>query len=252
MTHVESSESRRITAQVAVELSGVARSYSRAGGVIRALTGVDLEVYEGEFVVVRGAGDSGKSSLLRLIAGLERATTGRVTLLGHDFSRMNDRAIDLFRRQHLGVAMQTPLLIDHLTVEMNVALPLLIGGKPMAEVRSAVAACLDALKIGALAKADARAVSRGEARRIAIARTLVHGPSVVIADNPTADLDRLVAADVIRVLRTPPAGTHRTAVIASNDPDITVFADRIVELRHGTLMSDTGRLVGIRCGHYVA
>jgi len=165
---------------------------------------------------------------------------------------MSDRAIDLFRREYLGLAMQSSLLVDHLNVESNVGLPLLIGGRPIAEIRPAVAELLEALKIGHLAKANPKEISRGEARRISIARMLIHKPRLALADEPTLDLDRNGAADVVRLLRGSNPSAHRSALVVSNDPDVTVYADRIVEVRGGKLWSDTGTIVGIRSGSHVA
>lgn len=240
------------SASLAVELDAVTKIYRGDLGSLSALAGVSLKVPNGQFVVVRGHAGSGKSTLLRLVAGIERANSGRLLVLGNDFRRLHTRAIDLLRRQHIGVTLQSALLIKHLNVESNVALPLLISGNHVSEAREAVSKLLEALRIGHLARTDSHHLSRGEAKRVAIARMLIHRPRLVLADEPTIDLDRQSVPDVVQLIRSTARESDRATLVFSNDPDVTVFADRIVELRCGQLHGDTGQIIGIRSASHVA
>ena len=237
---------------LAVELCAVQKRYERDKAAIAALRPLDLVVPDGQFLIVRGASGSGKSTLLRLIAGMERASSGRICLFGRDLSSLDSRALDIFRRDNIGMALQSSLLVRNLTVRENVGLPLLLAGRRDEAAKGAVESMLDALGIGNLAGSEARLLSRGEARRVALARALVHDPRLVLADEPTMDLDRRAIEPAMQALRGYRCECRRGVIVVSNDPDVTVYADRVIELAAGAIVADNGEIRGIRSGTSVA
>ncbi|MEU9831280.1 ABC transporter ATP-binding protein [Streptosporangium sp. NPDC048047] len=212
--------------------------YGRGPGLVRALDGVELEAAAGETLAVMGPSGSGKSTLLHLLGGLERPSAGEVWLAGRRIDGMSEKALARLRRRSIGFVFQAFHLVDELTAAENVELPALLAGRSLRTARRRAAELLDHVGLGDRARRLPSAMSGGERQRVAVARALVNEPLVVLADEPTGNLDSAATADVLRLLdglRT--AG--QTLVIVTHDTRVAAVADRLVSLRDGVLVEET-------------
>jgi putative ABC transport system ATP-binding protein len=213
-----------------IRLAGLARTY--AGPPPRPLfAGLDLAVPRGEFLAVLGESGSGKSTLLNLIAGLDVPDAGSVEVDGTALSALDDDGRTRFRRARLGFVFQAFHVLPHLSVGANVALPLALNGARDAERDARVAAMLDAVGLGDRAASPPRELSGGELQRVAIARALVHAPAVVLADEPTGNLDPRTAASIVALLRDAVKRQGATVVLVTHSRAAASAADRVLELR---------------------
>ncbi|MFD8009718.1 ABC transporter ATP-binding protein [Streptomyces sp. NPDC058955] len=219
----------------AVALDRVVRRYGGpAGGGRAALDGVSLTVPRGAFLAVMGGSGSGKSTLLRCAAGLERPTSGTVRIGDADLDRLRPAALTRLRRDRIGFVFQSLNLVTALTVRENVALPLLLAGTSGGDAR----ALAGLAAVGLADRADdlPGTLSGGQRQRVAIARALVTEPEVVFADEPTAALDPVTAAEVLALLRHAVDAYGRTVVLVTHDPVAAAWADEVVFLAHGRLV----------------
>ena len=214
-----------------IELSGVGKAY--AGQVV--LENADLGVRRGESVAVLGRSGSGKSTLLKLVGGLDTPDSGAVVHGGRDLSRMTDDERTRFRREALGFVFQFFNLIPTLTVGENVALPLALNGFGDAAARARIASLLHDLGLGACEARFPEELSGGEQQRVAIARALAHGPSLILADEPTGNLDVETADQVLALLRETCRASGTTLIVATHSRDVVGIADRIFRIRNGRL-----------------
>ena len=203
-----------------------------AGRRVQALAGVDLQVGEGGMVVLLGRSGAGKTTLLSLIGGLDRADSGSIHVGGQDVNALRDGDLDRFRQRTIGWAFQTAGLLPLLTALENVWLPLALQGKPEKEAMAAATTVLDA--VGLAERADHRTfeLSGGEQHRVALARALAKAPLLLLADEPTAQLDSETAREITTLIRK--AADSGTAVLfATHDRAVTEFADRVVVIEDG-------------------
>jgi putative ABC transport system ATP-binding protein len=215
-----------------VRLENLSKRFAKDGPAIFA--GVDLTVRAGEYVAVMGESGVGKSTLLNLLAGLDRTDSGRVLLEGVDLATLNDDAVTLLRRRAVGFVFQAFHVLPYLSVEQNVALPLdLLGvGEPQRGERTR--AMLRAVGIEALARRHARELSGGEIQRVAIARALVHRPRLVLADEPTGNLDTGSAAQILSLLRAQVKANAGAGILITHSRMAADTADRVLVLdAHG-------------------
>ena len=218
-----------------VSLQSVTYSYGRDQAAISVLAGVDLEVREGEFVVVAGPSGSGKSTLLNLVGGLERPLAGRISVAETPIAEISERRLAEFRALTIGFVFQAYHLIPVLTAAENVAWPLYFRGVPR---RERMARAREALAAVGLAKEMNRfpgRLSGGQRQRVAIARAFVGRPRLLIADEPTASLDRNTASEIIALLASLRREEGVAVVCATHDPLVAGAADRLLELRDGRL-----------------
>ncbi|RQG97323.1 ABC transporter ATP-binding protein [Natrarchaeobius chitinivorans] len=229
---------------VAVRLEGVTHSYGSAGGQLRtdrdrtvtALRDVTLECQAGDIVGLKGPSGSGKSTILHAIAGLLVPADGTVELLGTDLTSVTDRDRTRLRRRHVGIVFQRFHLLSSLSARANVALPLVQAGVPRSTRRDRAETLLE--EVGLEDRTDhlPGELSGGECQRVAIARALATDPDVVVADEPTGELDTATGSDVLELLTD--VGRERAVVLASHDDDTLAVADRVITLRDGAVISD--------------
>lgn len=218
-----------------VDVQNVHRTYRRGDEIVRALSGVSLQLEPGEFVVVNGPSGSGKSTLLHVMAGLDRPTEGEVRLEGKAISDMPDDELTLYRRRRLGFIFQFFHLLPTLSAADNVALPLLLDARPPDEARVIAEDRLGVLGLSNRADHRPRELSGGEQQRVAIARALVNEPALLLADEPTGNLDSESGADVYRLLAELPRMFDTAIVMVTHDLDAAELGSRSLHIRDGRL-----------------
>lgn len=218
-----------------VDVQNVHRTYRRGDEIVRALSGVSLQLEPGEFVVVNGPSGSGKSTLLHVMAGLDRPTEGEVRLEGKAISDMPDDELTLYRRRRLGFIFQFFHLLPTLSAADNVALPLLLDARPPDEARAIAEDRLGVLGLSNRADHRPRELSGGEQQRVAIARALVNEPALLLADEPTGNLDSESGADVYRLLAELPRMFDTAIVMVTHDLDAAELGSRSLHIRDGRL-----------------
>ena len=220
----------------AVELRKVSKSY-REGEVERVvLRDVSVTLASGEIVVLVGRSGSGKSTLLNVIAGIDRPTAGRVIVNGTDLTALDEQARTRFRRRHIGFVFQFFNLIPLLTVEENLLLPLDLNGRADAEGVKRARALLERVGLGGRGDSYPDRLSGGEQQRVAIARALIHDPALILADEPTGNLDVETAAGVLDLLDTLAREAGRTVLMVTHSREVVGVADRILAIQRGGLV----------------
>ena len=226
-----------------VELDNVVKVYEDRDSVpVRALDGVSMTISTAEFMAVAGPSGSGKTTLLNIIGGLDKPTSGRVTVDGEDLSRMGRNELAEFRLRHLGFVFQAFNLIPVLTAEENAEFNLLLQGVPTEERRRRVRAELGDLGIDSeLARRRPNELSGGQQQRVAVARALVSRPRLILADEPTANLDSVTGVRLLDKMRDLNQRTGITFLFSTHDPLVMERAQRLVRLRDGRIVSDERR-----------
>lgn len=222
-----------------IELQDVTRVYKIGEVETPALRGVNLTIEEGEFTVIVGPSGSGKTTMLQLMGCLDRPTGGRVHINGQDVTRLNSNKRADLRKGTIGFVFQFFALIPGLTAYENVELPLLLAGAKKAERRERVNELLEAVGISDRARHRPDQMSGGEQQRVAIARALATRPVLVLADEPTANLDTENGRQIMEIMVRLNEETGTTFVFATHDPRVVAFARRMVELRDGRISSDS-------------
>ena len=218
-----------------VRLNQVAKTY-RSGAVdVAALKGISLQIPSNRFSVVIGASGSGKTTLLNLIGCIDAASSGTVEVCGQNVGELADEAVSDFRARNIGFIFQTFSLIPVLSAYENVEYPLLLVGLPVAERRQRTLAMLEAVGLAAQARQRPNELSGGQRQRVAIARALVKGPQLVLADEPTANLDSATGASIIELMRGVQERSRTTFIFATHDPQLMSHADQIFAIRDGEL-----------------
>ncbi len=215
-----------------LSLRGVSKSFGESRAVLR---GVDFDLAIGQYVAVMGESGVGKSTLLNLIAGLDRPDAGTIAFEGADLLGMDDDARTRLRRRSMGFVFQAFHVLPYLTVAQNVGVPLLLNGVAAAEASARVAAVLRAVGLAGRAESLPRELSGGETQRVAIARALVHRPRLVLADEPTGNLDPESAGQVLALLRERVSGEGCAGVLVTHSAAAARTADRIFVLGEGGL-----------------
>ena len=221
-----------------LEANDVNKQYQMGEVTVDALDRVDFVVERGELVAVMGPSGSGKSTLLHLLGGLDKPTDGEVTLGGRKLSVMSDKEVTLARRRNVGFVFQFYNLLPTLTAEENIALPLLIDGKKIKEYQSKMDELLELVGLTDRRKHKPDQLSGGEQQRVAIARAFVNDPDIVLADEPTGNLDSRAGEEIMKLLRRSCDELGQTIVVVTHDPKAASFADRIVFLKDGQIASE--------------
>ncbi|MBW8004598.1 MAG: ABC transporter ATP-binding protein [candidate division NC10 bacterium] len=219
-----------------VRLKQVSKIYHKRPQPIPALQGVTLEIHRAEFVAVVGPSGCGKSTLLHLMAGIDRSTSGEVWFEDHLLSTMRETGLTRLRREKVGIVYQLYNLLPHLTLWENVALPLLLAGSPADDIRTRVAEVVKALDLTERTDHWPHQLSGGEMQRAAVARAVITRPSLILADEPTGNLDSKAGEAVLRLLRTLNQEGGFTVVLATHSQEAAAFADRVLRLRDGRIL----------------
>ena len=217
-------------------VENVSKQFRQGERAVAALDGVSLEVPQGQFLAVMGASGSGKSTLLHLMAGLAQPDGGRVIINGTDITALNDRELTLFRRHQIGLIFQAFNLIPTLTAEENVLLPLMLDGRNGEASRRKVNGLLEALGMSGRRAHRPDAMSGGEQQRVAIGRALVADPAVILADEPTGNLDSANSRSVCELLRDLSTVHNKTIVMVTHEPTVAAYAQEVAVLKDGRLI----------------
>jgi putative ABC transport system ATP-binding protein len=223
-----------------IRFSGVHKHFGDADTRVDALQALDLEVPRGQMCAVMGPSGSGKSTLLHLAAGLVAPDRGKVFVDGADVTSLDSDELSILRRRKIGIVFQFFNLLPYLTAADNVALPLRLDDRAETDVQQRVAQALEMVGMTHRASHKASTLSGGEIQRVAIARALAISPAVVLADEPTGNLDSVSGRQIIELLRELNDSTSVTMLVVTHDPVWGSFCDRIVRLNDGTISEDIG------------
>jgi len=221
---------------IAIHARDVTLSLGAADRRVAILNGIDLEIAAGESVALLGASGSGKSSLMAVLAGLERPSGGMIRVAGTDFGQLDEDALAIARRGRIGIVLQAFHLLPAMTAIENVAVPLELAGVPDAFARAA--AELEAVGLGHRLHHYPAQLSGGEQQRVAIARAIGSRPAILFADEPTGNLDAATGAAVLDLLFARRAGLGTTLLMITHDPALAVRCDRVLEMRDGRIVTD--------------
>jgi putative ABC transport system ATP-binding protein len=218
-----------------VEIKDLLKTYTEGGRTRHVLDRVNAEIYEGEFFVMLGKSGSGKSTLLNMLSGIDTPESGSVLIDGTDITHLNDTKQTLFRRDNIGIIFQFFNLIPTLTVLENITLPHELRGKSRKESEVLARRLLQQVTLENRADTFPDKLSGGEQQRIAIARALVHEPKIVLADEPTGNLDEETGESVLKILLDMTRDAGKTLIMATHNPEIVPLADRVCRIQDGKL-----------------
>jgi len=216
-----------------LEAKSLSKRYQMGQQTVSALGGVDFVVEKGEFVAIMGPSGSGKSTLLHLLGGLDKPSEGEITLAGHKLSLLNDKKSTLVRRHNVGFVFQFFNLLPTLTAQENITLPLIIDGKSPRKVQKRLEALLELVGLTDRARHKPDQLSGGEQQRVALARALITEPAIVLADEPTGNLDSKTGIMIMELLRRSCDELGQTIIVVTHDARAASYADRVVLLRDG-------------------
>ncbi len=219
-----------------VRLDGISKTYQAGAVAVRALRSITLQIPADRFSVVIGASGSGKTTLLNLIGCIDRPNSGAIEVCGEDVAGLGDDALTDFRARNIGFIFQNFSLVPVLSAYENVEYPLLLVGMDVGERRRRTLAMLEAVGLAPQAYQRPNELSGGQKQRVAIARALVKGPQIVLADEPTANLDSATGASIIELMRRVQAESHTSFIFATHDPQLMAHADEIFVIRDGEII----------------
>jgi putative ABC transport system ATP-binding protein len=229
--------------EAAVRCRGLTKHYGEGDAAVFALRGVDLEVRAGELLMLAGPSGCGKTTLLSIITAILEPEAGECEVFGQDLRRLPEAARARFRRDNVGFVFQSFNLLPALTALENVSVPLLLRGLPRDQAEARARACLESLGLEAKTASLPAKLSGGQQQRVAIARSIVHGPRLLVCDEPTSNLDAQAGHDVMDVLRELGRIPGRALVVVTHDPRIAAYADRVARMEDGRIV-DVSAVVG--------
>ena len=219
-----------------LRVEDLCRTYGEGENAVKALDHVSFSVKKGEFAAIVGASGSGKSTLLHLIGGVDRPTSGKIYVDGKDVYTQNEEELAIFRRRQVGLIYQFYNLIPVLNVRENMTLPVLMDGREVNEER--LEELLEVLKLKGREEHLPNQLSGGQQQRVSIGRALMNGPALVLADEPTGNLDSKNSQEIMRLLRLSHEKYHQTLIVITHDENIALQADHILALEDGRIIRD--------------
>jgi len=221
-----------------IQLRGLTRTYQEGQQERAVLSDVNAEVMRGEFAILMGPSGSGKSTLLNLISGIDLPTSGEVVIDSINLTSLSEKKRTLFRRKNIGFVFQFFNLIPTLTVEENLLLPPELKGNAGSNGHAEVTEILSAVGLDDRAKSFPDRLAGGEQQRVAVARALVHDPAVILADEPTGNLDTSTSLEIMRIIENLNREQGITVVLVTHEPEIAAYADRVLTFRDGEIVDD--------------
>ena len=222
-----------------LSIEHLTKVYGTGPAAVRALDDVSLTIEAGEFVAIVGSSGSGKSTLMHLMGGVDRPTSGTVRMNGEDVYKRTDEQLAVFRRREVGLVYQFYNLIPVLDVEENITLPVRMDGRKVNEQR--LATLVSSLGLRGFEHHLPNQLSGGQQQRVAIGRALMNSPAIVLADEPTGNLDSKNSAEIMRLLRASNKNLHQTLVVITHDEDVALMAQRVIAIEDGRVVSDERR-----------
>lgn len=219
-----------------LRVENLCKVYGQGENTVRALDGVSFSVEKGEFLAIIGPSGSGKSTLLHILGGVDTPTSGKVMVNGQDVYRQSDDNLAIFRRRHVGLIYQFYNLIPVLNVRENITLPLLMDGRKVNENK--LDEMLKVLKLKGREKHLPNQLSGGQQQRVSIGRALINEPSVILADEPTGNLDSKNSREIVELLKYYNREYNQTLIVITHDEDIALQADRIISIEDGKITRD--------------
>ena len=216
-----------------IQLESVCKSFRAGRGFVEALKNVSFTLGKGGTAIVVGKSGAGKSTLLNCIGGIERPDQGQIFCAGNDMVALSGKALSKFQRRHLGIIFQHGNLLSYLSVSENIAFPLTLNGVSAGDRNQRVMALLEMIDLSEAAQAMPHELSGGEIQRVAAARALAHGPQILLADEPTANLDSETGQSLIHLIAEMGKAQDCTMIIATHDPELCALADETINLRDG-------------------
>lgn len=222
-----------------LSIEHLTKVYGTGPAAVRALDDVSLTIEAGEFVAIVGSSGSGKSTLMHLMGGVDRPTSGTVRMNGEDVYKRTDEQLAVFRRREVGLVYQFYNLIPVLDVEENITLPVRMDGRKVNEQR--LHALVSSLGLKGFEHHLPNQLSGGQQQRVAIGRALMNSPAIVLADEPTGNLDSKNSAEIMRLLRSSNRDLRQTLVVITHDEDVALMAPRVIAIEDGRVVSDERR-----------
>lgn len=221
-----------------LDAQGLHKQYELGQYIVKALDGVNLGVNQGEFVGIMGPSGSGKSTLLHLLGGLDKPTQGEILLSGENVSHLSDQDSTLVRRRNIGFVFQFFNLLPTLSAEENILLPLIIDGKKPKDFQESLNSLLKRVGLEDRRHHKPDQLSGGEQQRVALARALITRPAILLADEPTGNLDTRTGSDVMQLLKDSARDLQQTIIMVTHDPKAAAYADRLIFLQDGKIISE--------------